>query len=66
MKNKYINTEENSNFKGILIMIYLGIGILYMLRDMFIHYGDDGILFWIFIRPLLSLIKGLFWILLIW
>jgi hypothetical protein len=55
-----------STIKYFLCMGYIMIGICYMFVDWFTSYGEDGLFFWIAIRPFISGIKGLFWIIAIW
>lgn len=42
--------------------IYYALGILiYTIYDWFSYYGEDNILLWIFIRPFISILKGIVW-----
>jgi hypothetical protein len=47
--------------KSILTYIYIIGALIYMVVDYIQAYGDDSLLFWVFIRPFLSSIKGLLW-----
>jgi hypothetical protein len=47
--------------KGTLAFAYMFIGAIYALVDVISNYGDDGIMFWLFIRPFISVIKGVVW-----
>jgi hypothetical protein len=49
-----------------LFLLYAIVGFIYTIIDWFKHYGDDGMIFWLILRPFVSLIKGVFWIFLIW
>jgi hypothetical protein len=51
----------SSTIKYFAGVIYALVAIVYMFMDWFGHYGDDGIFFWVFIRPFVSLIKGIIW-----
>jgi hypothetical protein len=52
--------------KYALLVIYQVIAVIYMLVDMAKSYGDDSLLFWLFVRPFISVIKGILWIFFIW
>jgi hypothetical protein len=51
----------NDSMKGTLAFVYMFIGAVYTLVDIIQSYGDDGLIFWLFIRPFISLLKGVVW-----
>lgn len=49
-----------------LFVMYFALGFIYTIVDWFGKYGEDGMFFWVFIRPFVSFFKGIFWIFLVW
>jgi hypothetical protein len=42
-------------------VLYALVAVVYMFMDWFANYGDDGLLFWVILRPFVSFIKGALW-----
>lgn len=59
-------TEMKAFFKYNLGILYMFIAFIYAVLDWGKSYGEDNILFWVFIRPIVSIIKGILWIIVIW
>jgi hypothetical protein len=54
------------NMKHLFQVVYIVGACFYTIRDIITSYGDDNIIFWVLIRPLLASIKGLLWPIIMW